>query len=58
MLPSAGITILALEQAVAVPSATQQLATLGASVMKIERPGIGDFARDYDETVQGESYDH
>jgi itaconate CoA-transferase len=58
MLPSAGITILALEQAVAVPSATQQLATLGASVMKIERPGIVDFARDYDETVQGESYDH
>jgi len=46
MLPSAGIIILSLEQAVAVPSATQQLASLGARVMKINRLGIGNFARD------------
>src|SRR6266516_6996438 len=55
MLPSAGIIILSLEQAVAVPSATQQLASLGARVMKINRLGIGNFARDYDETVRGMS---
>src|SRR2546426_12732353 len=55
MLPSAGIIILSLEQAVAVPSATQQLASLGARVMKINRLGIGDFARGYDETVRGMS---
>jgi itaconyl-CoA hydratase len=55
MLPSADITILSLEQAVAVPSATHQLVSLGARVMKIERSGVGDFARDYDETVRGMS---
>src|SRR6266516_1315362 len=55
MLPSAGIIILSLEQAVAVPSATQQLASWGARVMKINRLGIGNFARDYDETVRGMS---
>ncbi len=53
MLPLAGITVVALEQAVAAPFATRQLADLGARVIKIERPGSGDFARGYDETVQG-----
>ena len=51
--PLAGITVLALEQAVAVPFATRQLADLGARVIKIERPGDGDFARGYDTTVKG-----
>lgn len=55
MLPLAGITILSLEQAIAAPFATRQLADLGARVIKIERPGIGDFARGYDETVRGMS---
>jgi itaconate CoA-transferase len=53
MLPLEGITILSLEQAVAAPFATRQLADLGARVVKIERPGVGDFARAYDETVRG-----
>jgi crotonobetainyl-CoA:carnitine CoA-transferase CaiB-like acyl-CoA transferase len=55
MLPFEGITVVALEQAVAVPFATRQLADLGARVIKIERPGTGDFARHYDETVNGQS---
>src|SRR5258708_32795066 len=55
MLPVAGITILSLEQAVAAPFATRQLADLGARVIKIERAGSGDFARGYDETVKGMS---
>jgi len=55
MLPLAGITILSLEQAVAVPFAARQSADLGARVMKIERPDVGDFARGYDETVHGMS---
>ena len=53
MLPLEGITIISIEQAVAAPFATRQLADLGARVVKIERPGVGDFARDYDETVKG-----
>ncbi|HLJ88411.1 MAG TPA: CaiB/BaiF CoA-transferase family protein [Candidatus Angelobacter sp.] len=53
MLPLEGITVVALEQAVAAPFATRQLADLGARVIKIERPEVGDFARDYDTTVNG-----
>lgn len=48
-----GITVVAVEQAVAAPFATRQLADLGARVIKIERPGKGDFARGYDTTVNG-----
>ncbi|MBI4482714.1 MAG: CoA transferase [Acidobacteria bacterium] len=55
MRPLEGITVVALEQAVAAPFATRQLADLGARVIKIERPGAGDFARAYDTTVQGMS---
>src|SRR4030088_1361972 len=51
--PLNGITVIAMEQAVAVPFATRQLADLGARVIKIERPGDGDFARAYDTTVHG-----
>jgi itaconate CoA-transferase len=51
--PLEGITVVALEQAVAVPFATRQLADLGARVIKIERPLQGDFARAYDTTVHG-----
>ncbi|MCQ4208276.1 CaiB/BaiF CoA transferase family protein [Streptomyces longispororuber] len=54
-LPLAGITVVSLEQAVAAPFATRQLADLGARVIKVERPGEGDFARRYDETVHGQS---
>ncbi len=53
MLPLSGITVVSLEQAVAAPFATRQLADLGARVIKIERPDVGDFARGYDETVKG-----
>ena len=53
--PLDDITVVALEQAVAAPYATRQLADLGARVIKIERPGIGDFARGYDQTVRGQS---
>lgn len=55
MLPLEGITVISLEQAVAAPFATRQLADLGARVIKIERPGTGDFARHYDSTVNGMS---
>lgn len=54
-LPLRGITVISLEQAVAAPFATRQLAELGARVIKIERPGDGDFARGYDEAVHGNS---
>ena len=53
MNPLDGITVVSLEQAVAAPFATRQLADLGARVIKVERPGPGDFARGYDETVKG-----
>jgi itaconate CoA-transferase len=54
-LPLAGLTVVGLEQAVAGPFATRQLADLGARVIKIERPGGGDFARGYDQAVHGQS---
>ena len=53
MRPLEGVTVLALEQAVAAPFATRQLADLGARVVKIERPGAGDFARGYDTAAGG-----
>jgi itaconate CoA-transferase len=53
MRPLNGITVVTLEHAIAAPFATRQLADLGARVIKIERPGVGDFARGYDERVHG-----
>src|SRR5829696_9243479 len=53
MLPLRDITVVSLEQAVAAPFATRQLADLGARVIKVERPGSGDFARSYDAVVEG-----
>lgn len=53
--PLEGITVVTLEHAVAAPFATRQLADLGARVIKVERPMVGDFARTYDRTVHGES---
>jgi len=53
MRPLEGITIVTLEHAIAAPFATRQLADLGARVIKVERPGVGDFARGYDERVRG-----
>ena len=55
LLPLEGITVVSLEQAVAAPFATRQLADLGARIIKIERPEVGDFARGYDNTVKGMS---
>lgn len=55
MLALSGITVVSLEQAVAAPFATRQLADQGARVIKIERPAGGDFARGYDESVYGQS---
>ncbi|WP_314177690.1 CaiB/BaiF CoA transferase family protein [Streptomyces winkii] len=54
-LPLDDITVVAVEQAVAAPFATRQLADLGARVIKVERPDGGDFARGYDSVVHGES---
>lgn len=51
--PLDGITVVSLEHAIAAPFCTRQLADLGARVIKIERPGVGDFARGYDERVKG-----
>ncbi|MFE6353993.1 CaiB/BaiF CoA transferase family protein [Streptomyces rochei] len=53
MQPLRGITVVSLEQAVAAPYASRQLADLGARVIKVERPGTGDFARAYDSRVRG-----
>ncbi|MDO9569220.1 MAG: CaiB/BaiF CoA-transferase family protein [Hydrogenophaga sp.] len=53
MQPLQGITVVTLEHAIAAPFATRQLADLGARVIKIERPGVGDFARGYDTRVRG-----
>ena len=54
-LPLDGITVVALEHAVAAPFTTRHLADLGARVIKVERPGKGDFAREYDRSVHGEA---
>ena len=55
MRPLDGITVVTLEHAIAAPFCTRQLADLGARVIKIERPGVGDFARAYDDRVKGMS---
>ncbi|CAM1511882.1 Fc.00g093950.m01.CDS01 [Cosmosporella sp. VM-42] len=52
-LPLDGITVVSLEHAIAAPFCTRQLADLGARVIKVERPGDGDFARNYDTRVKG-----
>lgn len=51
--PLSGITVVSLEQAIAAPFCTRQLADMGARVIKVERPGAGDFARSYDDRVNG-----
>jgi len=51
--PLDGITVVSLEHAIAAPFCTRQLADLGARVIKIERPGVGDFARAYDSRARG-----
>lgn len=53
MTPLDDVTVVSIEQAVAAPFATRQLADLGARVVKVERPDPGDFARSYDRTVHG-----
>jgi crotonobetainyl-CoA:carnitine CoA-transferase CaiB-like acyl-CoA transferase len=53
--PLDGIVVVALEQAVAAPFATRHLADLGATVLKVERPDVGDFARAYDTKMSGQS---
>ena len=53
--PLDGITVVSLEHAIAAPFCTRQLADLGARVIKIERPGVGDFARAYDSRVKGQA---
>jgi len=53
--PLAGVTVVSLEHAIAAPFCTRQLADLGARVIKVERPGVGDFARSYDERVRGQA---
>lgn len=55
MTPLSGVRVVALEQAVSAPLCTQHLADLGADVIKLERPGEGDFARRYDSVVKGQS---
>ena len=53
--PLDGITVVSLEHAIAAPFCTRQLADLGARVIKVERPGVGDFARAYDQRVRGQA---
>ncbi|TXI13388.1 MAG: CoA transferase, partial [Ottowia sp.] len=53
--PLDGITVVSLEHAIAAPFCTRQLADLGARVIKVERPGDGDFARAYDTRVDGQA---
>ena len=53
--PLDGITVVSLEHAIAAPFCTRQLADLGARVIKVERPGAGDFARAYDGRVKGQA---
>lgn len=53
--PLDDVTVVTLEHAIAAPFCTRQLADLGARVIKVERPGVGDFARAYDERVQGQA---
>ncbi|UJW30492.1 CoA transferase [Saccharothrix sp. AJ9571] len=53
MQPLRGVTVVSLEQAIAAPYASRHLADLGARVIKVERPGAGDFARAYDTRVNG-----
>jgi crotonobetainyl-CoA:carnitine CoA-transferase CaiB-like acyl-CoA transferase len=53
MQPLKGITVVTLEHAIAAPFATRQLADLGARIIKVERPGVGDFARGYDTRARG-----
>jgi itaconate CoA-transferase len=53
MRPLQGVTVVSVEQAIAAPFASRQLADLGARVIKVERPGVGDFARHYDDRVAG-----
>src|SRR5215470_7568767 len=55
VLPLEGIRVIALEHAVAAPICTRHLADLGADVIKVERPGEGDFARAYDNYVHGQA---
>ncbi len=54
-LPLDGITVVSIEQAIAAPTASRHLADWGARVIKIERPGTGDFSRDYDKAMKGVS---
>ena len=49
------VTVVSLEHAIAAPFCTRQLADLGARVIKVERPGLGDFARGYDQRARGAS---
>lgn len=53
LLPLQGIRVVSIEHAVAAPFASRQLADLGAEIIKIEKPGVGDFARSYDEATHG-----
>ena len=53
--PLDGFTVVSLEHAIAAPFCTRQLADMGARVIKVERPGTGDFARAYDSRVRGQS---